>query len=170
MRENEIVIRPIGRIRTLHTDAEVKESFDGVPGEIEVFEEYSDGLEGLEGFSHIVVVAYLDKVTVENRKVLKVRPRWIVKYAEDQNAVLPVGVFNTRSPHRPNPVALSVVRLMKRRGNVLEVDGLDLFDGTPVIDLKPYVPMDQGEEVRFPPWFSEMRAKVRREKGRDLTF
>ncbi len=170
IRIKEIAVSPIGIVRTGYAKSEVGESFDGVPGRIEIFEEYSEGLEGIEGFSHIIVVAFLDRVEADERKVLKVRPKWLAKYAEDPEKVPEVGVFNTRSPHRPNPIALSVVRLVRRVGNVLEVEGLDLYDGTPVLDLKPHVPQDFGGEIRFPSWFNEMREKVREEKGKDLTF
>ncbi|MDH7556720.1 MAG: tRNA (N6-threonylcarbamoyladenosine(37)-N6)-methyltransferase TrmO [Candidatus Methanosuratincola sp.] len=170
MRFKEIVLSPIGMVRTRSADSEVSESFDGVPGKIEIFEEYSEGLEGIEGFSHIIVIAFLDRVNAAERRVLKVRPKWLVKYADETKAVPEVGVFNTRSPHRPNPIALSVVRLVRRTGNVLEVEGLDLYDGTPVLDLKPHVPQNHGAEIRFPSWFDEMRERVRKEKGKELTF
>ncbi|MEN3052948.1 MAG: tRNA (N6-threonylcarbamoyladenosine(37)-N6)-methyltransferase TrmO [Candidatus Methanosuratincola petrocarbonis] len=170
MHLKEMVLSPIGIVRTGYADSEVGESFDGVPGRIEIFEEYSEGLEGIEGFSHIIVIAFLDRVKAAERKVLKVRPKWLAKYADDPEKVPEVGVFNTRSPHRPNPIALSVVRLVRRIGNLLEVEGLDLYDGTPVLDLKPYVPQDPEGGIRFPSWFNEMREKVRKEKGKDLTF
>ncbi len=164
------VLRPIGIVRTEYSNSDVSESFDGVPGEIVIFDEYSEGLEGIEGFSHIIVIAFLDRVKASERKVLKVRPKWLARYADDPSSVPEVGVFNTRSPHRPNPIALSVVRLLKRDRNALEVKGLDLYDRTPVLDIKPYVPQDQGSDIRFPPWFNEMREKVKKEKGKDLTF
>lgn len=165
-----MALTPIGIVRTGYADSDVSESFDGVPGRIEIFEEYSEGLEGIDGFSHIIVIAFLDRVKADERKVLKVKPKWLAKHADDPKNIPEVGVFNTRSPHRPNPIALSVVRLVRRDRNVLEVEGLDLFDGTPVLDIKPYVPQDQSGEVRFPQWFNEMREKVRKVKGRELTF
>lgn len=168
--DKEFSLRPIGYVRTSRTDDEVRESFDGVEGEVVVLEEYAEGLDGLEGFSHIIIIAYLDRVSAENRKVLKVRPKWLLEYAEDPSKVPEVGVFNTRSPHRPNPIALSVVRLLGRDWNVLKVEGLDLYDGTPVLDLKPYVPDNDKESFRFPAWFAEMRERVKKEKGKELTF
>jgi len=170
MQGKEILLKPVGIVRTGYADSDVNESFDGVPGKIEIFEEYAEGLGGIEGFSHLIVIAFLDRVKDAERKVLKVRPRWLAKYADDPREVPEVGVFNTRSPHRPNPIALSLVRLVGRSGNVLEVEGLDLYDRTPVLDLKPYVPQSIGYEVRFPAWFNEMREKVRKEKGKELTF
>ncbi|MDI9643875.1 MAG: tRNA (N6-threonylcarbamoyladenosine(37)-N6)-methyltransferase TrmO [Candidatus Verstraetearchaeota archaeon] len=161
-------LKPIGFVRTRHRDDEISESFEGVDGTIEILDDFSAGLEGLEGFSHILVVAYLHKIPLDARKAMMVKPKWLVKYAEDPRSIPEVGVFATRSPHRPNPIALSVVRLIEREGKNLKVDDLDLYDGTPVLDLKPYIPLNCC--VRFPAWFLEMQKKVRDTKGKELTF
>lgn len=103
--------------------AEVK----GVRGSVEVFPPYVDGLKDIEGFSHITIVFHFH---LSRGSPLLVRPRW--------DGALH-GVFATHSPDRPNPIGLSVVRLIHRDGGLLQVKGLDMVEGTPVLDIKPYV-------------------------------
>ncbi|MFV9677615.1 MAG: tRNA (N6-threonylcarbamoyladenosine(37)-N6)-methyltransferase TrmO [Methanosarcinales archaeon] len=104
--------------------------------EIEVFEEYAGGLKDIDGFSHIVVLYWLHKS--QGHSLLVVTP-WDAK---------PHGVFTTRSPRRPNPIGLSVVELIEREGNILRVKGIDACDGTPLLDIKPYVPEFDEKELR----------------------
>jgi len=107
---------------------------------IEIFEDYADALSGLEPFSHIIVLVWFHKSdTREKRGTLRVHPR--------RNRTLPLtGVFATRSPVRPNPVALYTCKVLAIRKNIIQIDGIDAFDGTPVIDIKPYIPAE--DEVR----------------------
>jgi len=145
----QICFFPIGIVRNSLSDEEVRRARRGVRGYIEVFKEYMDGLDGIEEFSHIMIIAYLHKVSWERRKVLKVRPRGRMD--------LPlIGVFSTNSPLRPNPIAVTIVRLLDRRGNILYVDGLDLFDGTPVLDIKPYTPGRIIRDATFPEWIHKL--------------
>jgi tRNA-Thr(GGU) m(6)t(6)A37 methyltransferase TsaA len=95
---------------------------------IEVFEEFEEGLQDIEGFSHIIVIYWFHK---SRGYRLLVRTPW-----DD----IPHGLFSTRSPHRPSPLGLTVVKLVARRKNILKVKGLDAIDGTPLLDIKPYVP------------------------------
>jgi len=104
--------------------------------EIEVFEEYAGGLKDIDGFSHIVVLYWLHKS--QGYSLLVVTP-WDAK---------PHGFFTTRSPRRPNPIGLSVVELIERKGNILRVKGIDACDGTPLLDIKPYVPEFDEKEMR----------------------
>ena len=135
---DRISLKPVGVIRTEYSDREVSESWPrGVKGVIEVFEEFADGVAGLEGFSHLIVLAWLHKgMRLED---------------------LPeVGVFASDSPHRPNPIALSIVKITGLSGRRIYVDGLDLYDGTPVIDLRPYTPFYYIEDAEIPEWFKEI--------------
>src|SRR5512136_2904882 len=109
--------------------------FESSRGAIEVFPEFEAGLDGLEGFSHIIVIFHFHR---SGASKLKVVPPGRSK---------PRGVFATRSPHRPNPLGLSVLRLLSRDGRVLEVSGLDLIDGTPVLDIKPYTRRDRKSRI-----------------------
>lgn len=100
----------------------------GVNAEAHIFPEYSEALEGIEEHSHIILLSWLHQA---DRTLLKVHPRRI--------AVLPKkGVFALRSPVRPNPIALSPTKLLKRKGNILYLENVDLIDGTPILDIKPY--------------------------------
>lgn len=117
-------------------------------GTIEVRPELAAGLDGLEGFSHIIVLFQFHKA---GGAKLRVTP---------PGETTPRGVFATRSPHRPNPLGLSVLRLLRRRGSVLEVSGLDLIDGTPVLDIKPYTRRDRKSHLRTG-WLGNTRRPAR---------
>ncbi len=155
--------RPIGVIRTDASDEEVKSSYDGVNGYVEVLPEFSEGLRGLEGFSHVILITCLHKVTEEQRKVLVVRPRRLVRFGLSLEELPEVGVFASDSPHRPNPIGLHVVRLERIEDNRLIVSGLDTFDGTPVLDIKPYTISRLVERPSYPEWYEELRRRTGRE-------
>ena len=128
----QINLKPIGYVRTERSDSEVSQSWPkGVPGRITLFPEYSAGLRGLEGFSHLIIVAWLHKVSEENRNVLKVRFRRFTRLGMRLEDLPEVGVFASNSPHRPNPIAISIVKVRKIDGDSVYVEGLDLYDGTP---------------------------------------
>ncbi|MEM2001092.1 MAG: tRNA (N6-threonylcarbamoyladenosine(37)-N6)-methyltransferase TrmO [Candidatus Methanomethylicaceae archaeon] len=165
MKDRDIRLTPIGIVRVSKKDDEVKSATEGVSGVIEVFEDYADGLRGIEGFSHLIVMAYLDRVSDEDRKVLVVKPRRYIRLGLDPDAVPTVGVFCTDSPHRPNPIALSIVRLLKVEGRELHVSGLDLFDGTPVLDIKPYTESRVFKDLRYPSWYSELLMAIKEKLG-----
>ena len=157
----EIRFNPIGVVHTDATIEEIKNSYFGVKGVIEIFPEYEEGLDGIEGFSHIIVIAYLHLTRPEHRKVLKVRHRRLRRFGIKIDDLPEVGVFCTDSPHRPNPIALSIVRLINRRDRFLYVDGLDLFDGTPVLDIKAYTPDRCIQEITMPNWFDIIKERVK---------
>ena len=105
--------------------------------EVEVFEQFAEGLKDIEGFSHIVLIYWFHK---SRGYSLMVRTPWDTK---------PHGLFTTRSPNRPCPLGLSVVRLVGRKGNILKVKDLDAIDGTPLLDIKPYVPtVDEKSDIK----------------------
>ena len=97
-------------------------------GQVEVFPEYAPGLQDLEGFSHIYL---LYAFHLSEGCALRVQP-----FLDDEEH----GLFATRHPCRPNPLGLSVVRLLARRDNILDIEGVDVLDGTPLLDIKPYIP------------------------------
>ncbi len=139
-----LCLRPIGFVRSRYKDpSELPPPAFAAPGffarstgEIEVRSELAAGLDGLEGFSHIIVLFHFHKARGVKLEV--------VPPGESK----PRGVFATRSPHRPNPLGLSVLRLLGRDGCVLRVSGLDLIDGTPVLDIKPYTGRDRKSRIR----------------------
>ncbi len=127
----EISMHPIGIIRTPFTEKSetpIQASRSNAKGVVEVFPEYADGLQDLEGFSHIILLYAFHEL---NGYSLLVKP-----FLDDQLR----GLFATRYPARPNPIGLSVVRLIARKNNLLQVEGMDMLDGTPLLDIKPYVP------------------------------
>jgi len=165
--EEGFIIRPIGIVRVSYEDEVVKTSLDGVRGVIEVYEEFSQGLEGIDGFSHLILVAYLNKVRGEGRSTLMVKPRRFIRLGVGPALIPTVGVFCTDSPHRPNPIAITVVRLLKVEGRRLRVDGLDLFDSTPLVDIKPYTRTRVEADLSIPRWYSELLEKVKDKRLRE---
>jgi tRNA (adenine37-N6)-methyltransferase len=113
---------------------------------IEIEDCYKDALLGLEGFSHIHVMYWFhENDTPEMRSILQVHPR------KDPNNPL-TGVFATHSPLRPNPIALTLCRVLSIQGTTIAVEGLDARDGSPLIDIKCYIPYDRTLPVQTPGW------------------
>lgn len=115
---------------------------------IEIYDQYKDALSGIEGFSHLMVFFWFHhNDTPEGRAFLKVHPR--------KNPDNPLtGVFATHSPLRPNLIGLTLCRQTSRSGNIIHLEKIDAFDGTPVIDIKPHIPLDDLESaaVSVPDW------------------
>jgi tRNA-Thr(GGU) m(6)t(6)A37 methyltransferase TsaA len=126
--------------------------WDDVVSDIVLDEELAPALDGVEGYSHVVVLFYIAGVTPKQRKILRLHPR------DREDAPL-VGVFATHSQYRPNPIGVTVVRLLERQGNRLRVCGLDAYNGTPVLDIKGYSPeRELDEEAHIPEWLRRLRA------------
>ena len=141
MNDLRIEFVPIGIVRTDLTNAEVKKSWpNGIEAEIEVFAEYAEGLDGIDALTHLMVLFYLHEITEDERKILKVRPRRLIRHGLRPEDMPLRGVFCLDSPIRPNPIGLTIVRFLERNRNVLRVGGLDAYNGTPVLDIKPYKP------------------------------
>jgi tRNA-Thr(GGU) m(6)t(6)A37 methyltransferase TsaA len=123
---------PIGVLRSHHASAKgtpVQPCFAaGCPGWINLFPGLVDGLMDLEGFERIWVIFAFDRTEFQALKVLPYRD------------TAPHGIFATRAPARPNPIGMSCVRLKGIRGHVLDIEDVDILDGTPVLDIKPYIP------------------------------
>lgn len=134
-----LTLTTIGIIRSPHRDPRATPiqpaCAEGCRGEVEVFEAYAVGLDDVDGFSHVHLLYWLH---LSGPPALRVTP-----FLDDT----PRGVFATRAPNRPNPLGLSIVRVIARRGRVLVVDDLDVLDGTPLLDIKPYV---ERFDVRTP--------------------
>ena len=157
----EIVFRPVGYVIVDQPDEVVRESHGGVEGYIEILPEYEPALKGLEGFSHIIVIAYMHKVSSEQRSVLTVRPRRWVKLGIGEHGLPEIGVFASDSPHRPNPIAVTIVELLAVEGRRLKVRGLDLYNGTPVLDIKPYTFSRRVDNIRVPDWYQRLLERAR---------
>ncbi len=133
--------RPIGIVHSPYTTTkEVPKGLGAehrAEGTIEIVPEFADGLLDIEGFSHLFVLWAFDR-SQWTGELVGVPP------TDDR----PHGVFATRSPRRPNPLGLTVVELLRREGSVLHLRGVDMLDGTPVLDLKPYLSSIPAEQLR----------------------
>ena len=126
----EFVMHPIGIIHSPFHEKEqtpIQPSRSQTQGRVEVYPEFAAGLEDIEGFSHIILLYVFHQ---SSGFTLQVKP-----FLDDRLH----GLFATRYPKRPNPIGISVVRLARREGNILQIEGVDVLDGTPLLDIKPYV-------------------------------
>ncbi len=160
---HDIVFRPIGIISTPFKEARGTPIQPGAArnkvGTVRLFPEYQEGLQDLEGFSHIFLIYYFH---LSKGFTLKVKP-----FLDDEQR----GVFATRAPSRPNPIGISLVRLASVQGNRLDVLDVDMVDATPLLDIKPYVPdFDFGPDARIG-WLAKNLEKLRsaRDDGRFTT-
>jgi tRNA-Thr(GGU) m(6)t(6)A37 methyltransferase TsaA len=139
-----VVMRPIGIVRNAIAEPR-PHGWEHVRSDIILREELSPMLEGIDEYSHIIVVFTFHRVPDGERRE-RVPPRGRERVPEQ-------GVLATRSQLRPNPIGVAVVPLMKRRKNILRVEGLDAIDGTPVLDIKPYFAHhDAVPAARIPEW------------------
>ena len=155
----DITYRPIGIIHSPFTDIAgmpiQPRGAASVPGTVEVGPEFAAGLQDLEGFSHVILLYHFHRVQ-EAR--LTVTP-----FLDAQ----PRGVFATRAPQRPNPIGLSIVKLLGIEGNILHIENVDILDGTPLLDIKPYVPeFDQHPAERIG-WLEQARGRVQGQRSDD---
>ena len=158
--ENHFTFRQVGVVRTKATDDEVKEMSGQMEATVEIFPEFQEALDGLDGFSHIFVLSYLHKLRPEQIGPLKVRPRRFLRAGLKPVEVPLVGVFSIESPTRPNPIGLSLVKLVRREGRMLHVEGLDVFNGTPVLDIKPYTETYMVEQYELAEWNRQLLEKM----------
>jgi tRNA-Thr(GGU) m(6)t(6)A37 methyltransferase TsaA len=139
--QHSLELKPIGIIHSPYKNRG-EAPYQGYKSEeisqIDVFEEFEQGLQDIDGFSHIIIIYWFHKSQGY---------RLLVKTPWDD---ILHGLFTTRSPHRPCPLGLTIVELVARENNILKVKGLDAIDGTPLLDIKPYVPgIDQRSVVRL---------------------
>jgi tRNA (adenine37-N6)-methyltransferase len=145
-------VQSIGTVRRPGTTTtEPGEFFDPWQESIlEIDPRWEGGLDGLEEFSHLVVLFFLDRAP---RRRTAGTPR----RAEDHSDASPVGFFATRTPKRPNPIGIACPRLIRREGNRLVVAGIDAWDGTPILDIKGYFPRDELRiDATIPDWLQRL--------------
>jgi tRNA-Thr(GGU) m(6)t(6)A37 methyltransferase TsaA len=139
-----VVIRPIGVVRNNVTEPR-PDGWERVRSDVILRDELAAMLDGIDGYSHIIVVFAFHRVPESEQRV-RLHPRGDARLPEQ-------GVLATRSQLRPSPLGVSVVRLLRRRANILRVEGLDAIDGTPVLDVKPYFPnYDAVPDASVPEW------------------
>jgi tRNA-Thr(GGU) m(6)t(6)A37 methyltransferase TsaA len=140
-----MVLTPIGVVRNRVHRPRI-DGWDKVESEIRVEDGYVDGLSGLGGFSHVIVLTWLHLAAAESREAPAIHPNGDTRLPR-------IGVFALRVAGRPNPIGLSVVELLEVGGGTLRVRGLDAIDGTAVIDVKPYLPpYDSVPNASLPDW------------------
>jgi len=136
----DIIFKPIGIIHSEHTEHEntpIQGIFNPSRGQVEVFEEFAEGLGDIESFSHLILLYHFDRATGKN---LTQKP-----FLDGQKER---GIFAIRHFNRPNPIGISIVKLLNVHDNILEIEQVDILDGTPLLDIKPYVhQFDHREEV-----------------------
>ncbi|OGA02725.1 MAG: tRNA (N6-threonylcarbamoyladenosine(37)-N6)-methyltransferase TrmO [Betaproteobacteria bacterium RIFCSPLOWO2_02_FULL_62_17] len=156
-----IVLKPIGLVRHKATEAQIREEHRDLEGELEIFPEFEPALDGIDGFSHLFVLSYFDRLRPEQIGPLQVKPRRLLKKGYKPEELPTLGVFALDSPTRPNPVGLTLVRLLRREGRRLIVTGLDCFDGTPILDIKGYRPAYRADQYSVP----DFHTRLMDEKG-----
>ncbi|MDY0020667.1 MAG: tRNA (N6-threonylcarbamoyladenosine(37)-N6)-methyltransferase TrmO [Anaerolineae bacterium] len=143
---------PIGILHTPFTEASgmpiQPHGALGVKGSIELFPEFADGLKDLETFSHIILLYHFHRAPSSRLRV--------VPFMDSEEH----GVFATRAPTRPNPIGLSVVRLREVQGTRLAIENVDMLDGTPLLDIKPYAPAFDHWEVESAGWLTTRQQQV----------
>ncbi|TVR75582.1 MAG: tRNA (N6-threonylcarbamoyladenosine(37)-N6)-methyltransferase TrmO [Marinilabiliales bacterium] len=154
-----IEFTPIGIIHSPHRKLEnmpiQPAGSAGVKGTVQLFDEYRSGLKDLEGFSHIILLYHFHRSQGFNLNV--------VPFMD----TVPRGVFATRAPKRPNPIGLSIVQLDNIEDGMLEISNVDILDGTPLLDIKPYVPeFDAYEKVRTG-WLEKKSKSIKGRKSDD---
>lgn len=153
IRPLDITFEAIGLIFSPFKDLEAMPiqptSEASAPGRVEIFPDYVEGLKDVDGFSHLILLYYMHAI---RKQALIVTP-----FLDSS----PRGIFATRAPTRPNPIGLSIVKLIRVDGGVLHVDDLDVLDGTPLLDLKPYVPeFDHRPEARIG-WLEKAKGEIK---------
>ena len=145
----DIVLRPIGKVRNSIRVLR-REGWDSVISEIVLKPEYVEALDGVEDYSHLFIFFWITRIPPSRRGMMKIHP----KSRED----LPlVGIFATRTQYRPNPIGLTLVEVLGRKKNVLQVRGLDAIRGTPVLDIKPISPAKEfPQRTRVPAWYHRL--------------
>ena len=156
---DNIAYKPIGIIRSPFKQKEgmpiQPSGARGVRGTIEINEDYIEGLKDLEGFSHVILIYHFH--------LSKGYDLLVTPFLDDKDR----GVFATRAPKRPNSIGLSIVKLNSVKGDVIEIENVDIVDGTPLLDIKPYVPeFDAQTEVKVG-WLAKAGQRAKQSKSDD---
>lgn len=141
-----ITIKPLGLAKN-NVYKPMLPGWKDIVTEIVIDKKYTKGLDGIEDYSHVIIVYWMDK---EKECHLKHHP-------QGRTDIPFIGIFACRCPQRPNRIAISTVKLIKRKGNILTVKGLDIVDGTPILDIKPYTPeYDKVGKAKVPNWVNKL--------------
>lgn len=152
---SKIEFKPIGIIHSPFKEAKgtpIQAASDYAEGFVEVFPEYADGLKDLQGFSHIILLYHFH---LSGKFSLQVKP-----YLDNQKH----GLFATRAPARPNPIGISTVGLIKIEGSKIYIQNMDIVDGTPLLDIKPFVPEFDQRKIHKIGWLEKQVHKLHKTK------
>ena len=152
----KIELKPIGFVRTKAFGKEVRDRSN--VSELIILKDLTEALDGVRDFSHLYVIFWMHEISVEERKTMKTNPRGRLDMPY-------LGVFSTRTPYRPNPIGLTLVKLLKVKDNVLTVRGLDAFNGSPILDIKPFDHWDMTEDAVVPQWWMKLEREKKMSKG-----
>jgi len=151
----DISFKPIGVIETPYMDYAPYQPIEDDEGEFRIIvnSEYIEGLKTLRRFKYIYVLYFINKL--KGKAEMTVKPSWLGAVAPSEG----IGLFASRSPLRPNPIGLSIVRVKKIEDNIIYTSGLDVFDGTPLLDIKPYIKdLDSKNDANFG-WLDDVKDK-----------
>lgn len=137
------MLESIGCVQTDFGEEEIKKQSKATISTLVVNPKLVSALDGIESYSHLIIVYFMHKVTAT--KELKIHPR-------RRKDIKKVGLFATRTPNRPNPIGVTVVKLLERHHNVVKVQGLDALNNTPILDIKPYTYYDIRDNIDVPKW------------------
>jgi tRNA-Thr(GGU) m(6)t(6)A37 methyltransferase TsaA len=158
---DNVIYNPIGIIHSPYKEIEGMPiqpcGAIGVAGTVEIKHGFAGGLKDIDGFSHIILIYHFH---ISKRYSLEVIP-----FLDDH----PKGIFATRAPNRPNPIGLSIVKLIKVEDNILHIEDVDILDNTPLLDIKPYVSMFDALDQAEAGWYSKAKYNVGSRKS-DLRF
>ena len=153
----EIIFKPIGVIHSPFTELSgmpiQPTSESSTEGHLEVYPEFVDGLKDLDGFSHIYLLYHLHKAAPAK---LHLKP-----FLDNEIR----GLFSTRAPRRPNPIGLSLVKILRVEGHLVRIENIDILDGTPLLDIKPYIPeFEETKDIRVG-WTGKAKGQVLKKKS-----
>jgi tRNA-Thr(GGU) m(6)t(6)A37 methyltransferase TsaA len=126
-------------------------------GELEIYGEFEPALQGIDGYSHLFVLAYFNRLRPDQIGPLQVKPKRLINRGFKLDELPLLGVFALDSPTRPNPIGLTLVRFLGRQGRFLKVTGLDFFAGTPILDIKGYCPSYRVDDFSVPDWHKKLQ-------------
>lgn len=156
-----IQYQPIGIIRSPFNDIEgmpiQPTGATNVRGTIEVLPELAEGLKDLDGFSHLILLYHFHQIQETETQIV------VIPFLDNQ----PHGVFATRAPQRPNPIGISVVKLLRIEQNILYIENVDILDETPLLDIKPYVPEFDQPLVERVGWLERTKGEVQNKRSDD---
>lgn len=146
MSKAHLIFKPIGKVQSDFKENEIgRHTIKRVMtvASLIIDRRFNVALDGIESYSHLIVIYHMHRI--KGTKGLKVHP-------QGRKEITKLGLFATRSPYRPNPIGVTVVKLLERSSNILNVKGLDALDGSPIIDIKPYTYADLKRKIWTPEW------------------